>query len=541
MVRSFMEGRISFGAPKLYLVRAANRRHGISPRTETSTDAKRWSAATRQVAALVLLGLVARLVLAAVLGLGVDESYEVVLSRVPSLGYFDHPPLSFWIPALVAQLTGSEHRVLLRLPFIVLFAVTTILVYRLTARLYGERAGVRAALLLNVTPVFTGGWILPDGPLACAIAATAWCLTHVLLEPSPRAWRWWIGAGITTGVALLSKYHGVFLLAGVLLFIITRRESRSWVRRPEPYLATVIALALATPVLVWNAQHDFASIRFQAGRATTHGIQLASLMQNVAGQLGYLLPWIGVPLAWQLGRGLRAGPRDAPRWLLCCLAVGPIAVFTLVSLGGKPGLPHWPAPGYLLLFPLLGDAVSRYESRGPRERNIVARFITAAVAVFLLLVTIAASDVATGWVTRTAPRLFARGDPSLEAVDWGDLKPALSQRSLLNGGQQVVIATHWIDAAKIGYALGRSIPVLCFSDDPRGFQFAYPPRDFVGRDAIILVRIGRGAGPIDVAALYSDYFQSITPADTIPIRRAGRVEIALAVFRGHDLLRAYGR
>src|SRR5207237_6147615 len=126
----------------------------------------------------------------------------------------------------------------------------------------------------------------------------------------------------------------------------------------------------------------------------------------------------------------------------------PIAVFTLVSLGGKPGLPHWPAPGYLLLFPLLGDAVSRYESRGPRERNIVARFITAAVAVFLLLVTLAASDVATGWVTRTAPRLFARGDPSLAAVDWGGLKPALSQRSLVHGGPQGGIARHWVQAAK---------------------------------------------------------------------------------------------
>src|SRR5204863_9544833 len=101
-----------------------------------------------------------------------------------------------------------------------------------------------------------------------------------------------------------------------LLVLVSGRESRSWLRRPAPYLAIAIALVISPPVLIWNAQHDFASIRFQAGRATTYGLHLGALMQNVAGQLGYLLPWIGVPLLWQLVRGLRTVPRGGPRWLL---------------------------------------------------------------------------------------------------------------------------------------------------------------------------------------------------------------------------------
>lgn len=470
------------------------------------------------------------------LGLGTDESYEVVLSRVPSLGYFDHPPLSFWIPHFVATLTGSEHRVLLRLPFILIFAATTILMYRLTSRLYGARAGFVAALLLNLTPVFSvssGGWILPDGPLDCAILAAAVCLTHVLLGPSAHPWRWWLGAGVATGVALLSKYHGVFLPAATLLFIATHRESRPWLTRPAPYVATALGLAIATPMLLWNVNHSFASFRFQAGRATTHGLHLTPLAQNIGGQLGYLLPWIGVPLLWQLFRGLRTGPRDAPRWLLTCLAIGPIALFTLVSLGGNPGLPHWPAPGYLLLFPLLGDAVARYEARGTHERRRVWSAITVSGAVFVVLIAIAASDVRTGWIAQIEPRLFARGDPSLEAYDWSELRPQLAQRRLLSPGA-IVVSTHWIDGAKAGYALGRSTPILCLSDDPRGFQFSYPPRAFVGRDAIILVRVGRGAKPMDVVARYGQSFGSIVGVDTISMHRSGRVEIQLAVYRARD-------
>lgn len=486
---------------------------------------------------LVGIGIAARVVLAAVLGLGVDESYEVVMSRVVSLGYFDHPPLSFWIPALAARLTGSEHRVLLRVPFILLFAATTIALYRLTARLYGERAGFLAALSLNITPVFslsTGTWILPDGPLALAIVETTLCLTHVLLEHSRRPWQWWIAAGFAAGVAALSKYHAVFLFVGALAFIVTRADARHWLRSPGPYLAAVIALGLAMPVIVWNAQHDFASIRFQAGRAATHGIHFGALAQNVGGQLGYLTPWIGVPLLWQLIRGLGIGPRDAPRWLLCCLAVGPIAVFTLISLGGNPGLPHWPAPGYLLLFPLFGDAMARYESRGPRQRGIARRAIIAATTVFAVLVVIAASDVATGWAARAAPSLFVRGDPSLEAIDWSELRPELARRGLTARPGQIVAATHWIDAAKIGYALGPSVPVLCVCDDPRGFQFAYPLEDFVGRDAIVLVRFTRGGPPHGVVSGLSRSFRSIDPVDTVGIRRAGRVEIEIGVYRARQ-------
>jgi hypothetical protein len=485
---------------------------------------------------VIVVGIIARLVLAVVLGLGVDESYEVVMSRALSLGYFDHPPLSFWIPGMLARLAGSENRLLLRLPFILLFAGTTILMYRLTARTYGDRAGLVAALLLNVSPVFslsTGGWILPDGPLDFAILATTLCLTHAILEDTD-SWRWWIAAGGCAGVALLSKYHGAFLLLGTLLFLATRGESRAWLRRPEPYVAAVLAIALASPALIWNARHDFASVRFQAGRAASHGLHLDSLARNIGGQMGYLLPWLWLPLVVQLVRGVRLGPRDAPRWLLTCLAIGPIALFTLVSLGGNPGLPHWPAPGYLLLFPLVGAAVAGYEAKGSREERITRRLLLSATVAFFVLVVIAASDVATGWMTRLAPSLFRRGDPSLEAVDWRELKTELSARGELLPND-IIVTTHWIDGAKAGYALGPDHAVLCLGDDPRGFRFAYPPAAYAGRDALLLVRTGRDSKPIDIVSRYSRFFRSIEPLDMVAIRRAGQVEFGVAVFRGREL------
>ncbi len=496
--------------------------------------------ARHAVLLLVGVGIALRLVLAASIGLGVDESYEVVVSRGLSLSYFDHPPISFWIPGVLAKLTHTENRVLMRLPFILLFAGTTWLMYRLTARLWGERAGLYAALLLNVSLVFsvsTGGWVLPDGPLMFFMLAAALCLERVLLHESepPHATVWWLGAGALTGLALLSKYHGIFVAAGAFLFVATRPASRHWLRRSAPYVASVVAVAMFTPVLWWNAHHGWISFRFQGGRAAPSGLHLTSFLQSVGGQAGYVLPWIWVALVWLLVRGFAAGPRDAARWLVCCLAVGPIVVFTLPSLGGNPGLPHWEAPGYLFLFPLLGRAVDDALRGG---RGWVRGWLVFSVGSFLVLVVVAASHIATGWVSRAAPSLFRRGDPSLEALDWKELRPALAQRGLLPDSGRFVGAPSWIDAAKVAYALGPDVPTVCLCDRPHQFRFLYQQRTFLGKDAVIVEPTPRTGDP---TARFTPYFRSVAMVGSVTLHRMGHPALTLTLLLGHEFQRPLTR
>ena len=52
------------------------------------------------------------------------------------------------------HLFGSIAPLALRLPFILLFSVSTWLIYRLTSLLYTERAGLWAAIVLCISPVF---------------------------------------------------------------------------------------------------------------------------------------------------------------------------------------------------------------------------------------------------------------------------------------------------------------------------------------------------------------------------------------------------
>lgn len=118
--------------------------------------------------------MVLRVGLALTVGLGVDESYSLANARDLSLSYFDHPPLHLWIAHASGILLGYGR--LARLPFIVMFAGTTWMMFRSTERLFGSAAGVWAALALNLAGFFTvaaGEWILPDGPLMFCLAGSA--------------------------------------------------------------------------------------------------------------------------------------------------------------------------------------------------------------------------------------------------------------------------------------------------------------------------------------------------------------------------------
>jgi 4-amino-4-deoxy-L-arabinose transferase-like glycosyltransferase len=157
------------------------------------------------VAVLVLATFLLRLAFASALGLGVDESYMVAAGRKLQLSYFDHPPIAWWMAWAAAHLTGSESPVVVRLSFIALFAVTTVLIYRLTSDLFSREAGLWTTVALNLAPMFgisSASWVLPDGPLFAALLGAAVCLVAALRSDSRAAWGWWLGSGICAGLAL---------------------------------------------------------------------------------------------------------------------------------------------------------------------------------------------------------------------------------------------------------------------------------------------------------------------------------------------------
>jgi hypothetical protein len=496
--------------------------------------ARAASQAERRVLLIITGFVLIRLIAAACMGLGMDESYSTAVSRDLHLSYFDHPPMHQWLAHLGGEAFGYGRWT--RLPFIALFAGSSWLMFRLAARLFGEAAGVWAVLALNLSVFFSvaaGAWVLPDGPLIVCELAAALCLARLFFPrvgEGEQAWLWWPAVGLWLGLAALSKYQAATVGLGLGLFLLTTPKGRRHLRTPWPYLAAVLILVIASPVLVWNAQHQWISFTFQGARGAPRHLTPLGPLITILGQAALLLPWIAVPLVWAGYRAAKAGPAEPRSWL-CLMAAAPtIVLFTLLPLFGSKVLPHWPMPGWLMLFPVLGDALARSGRAWP------GRWAAISLGLLLLFWALALSDAATAWVRDAFPKAFPKTDPTYEAIDWAPLRGQLQRAGLLDKPGQFIVSVEWNEAGKIDQALGDIDPVLVFSPDPREYAFRQDSAGLIGHDALI---IGRGPTVAQEIAKIAPHFASLTPVAGFSVGRGGKAEIPLTVIKAHDLLTAY--
>jgi 4-amino-4-deoxy-L-arabinose transferase-like glycosyltransferase len=493
-----------------------------------SPDAAVW--------AIIFAFLVARLVLAATLGFTVDESYTIANARDLNLAYFDHPPLHYWILHAFMRFLGEGHAA--RLPFVILFAGSSWLLYLLSRRLFDAWAGVYAVLALNLSAFFTvsaGCLIVPDGPLIFFLLTAALAVANELfsVKAAPSPWRIWILAGVSVGFAALSKYQAILFGFSILLYPVSVPARRHVFLQPAPWVGAAIATVMFAPVLIWNAQHDWVSFKYQGGRGLTQGgLHIGNALVNAAGQTLYLSLWVFVPMAIAVWQALRAGRTQERSWYCLWLGLPTIAFFTVIPLWGDKGLPHWSMSGWLMLYPILGNYLSRAARQAwPR------RWAIASAVLFAAMLLIVVGHSVTGAGRLFLPAAFRFGDPTLEVVEWTPLRVELQSRGYLDRKDMFVIVPHWIDAGRIDQALGGALPVVVFGDtsEPKNFDFRYDPKLLVGRDALI---IGRKITPGTESSV-RQYFQFVKELPPFMFGRSGMQEIELRIMLAKKLLKPF--
>lgn len=487
---------------------------------------------------MVIVSTALRLVIAATTGLGVDESYAAAVALPFSWSYFDHPPLLFWLVGAMLEWSGGTHALVLRLPFVLCFTGTLWVIGRLGMQLFGDRAGVLGAVMLACTGVLgvtAGTWVLPDGPLLLGLSSAALLAAPALVpvrrdsqlprsDPTRDSWRV-AAAGFALGVAVLSKYHAALVALSVLVFLLTVPTARSALRLRGAPVALLFGALAALPVLWWNATHDWASFAFHGARSTTERAwSIAPFAESLAGQAAWLLPWVAPLAAAALYAAWRAGPRDPARWYCALLASGPILTFTLLTLTGARGLPHWQAPGWMFVMPLVGHGLDRALEAGRRWPLL---WLRTSIVATMSLALVAASHAATGWLGPLVPSLASPHDPALDALDWRPLADSLRTLALDDHG---IVARSWIQAGKLGVALGPRAMVECACDDPHHFAF----RPTVPRDVPRLViehaqPWRRGWQPASIAL--ADRLGPLDSLHTIQLTRGAQPAVSLVLYR----------
>jgi len=325
-----------------------------------------------------------RLIYSAQVELLPEEAYYWNYARHLDIGYLDHPPLVAWLIRVGTALFGdTEFGV--RVGALCCGAAVSIFVFRLTRNLFGAPSALLALALVQILPFFflSGILMTPDAPLTAAWAASLYFLERALIAGRSRAWLW---AGLSMGVGLLSKYTIGLLGVGTFGFMLLDPGSRRWFRRWEPYAAILIAAAVFAPVIIWNAQHDWASFAFQTSRRLAEPPRF-SLHKLIGAALVLLTPaglvTVVVVLFGRRPGSVLANGLERP-WRFLRIAVGvPLSVFAFFSLRHEVKL-DWTGAPWLAALPLMAFGLAEAGAKAGGRRWLRAAWPPTAIAMLLI-------------------------------------------------------------------------------------------------------------------------------------------------------------
>jgi putative flippase GtrA len=478
---------------------------------------------------VMVISLILRLLIGASTGAGFDEAYYYAYSIRPSLSYFDHPPLVGFLAGFFPYLLNHTSPFTIRLGAIILFTASGLFFYLFVRQNLDERSSFLAYVFFNLIPLFfllAGSVIIPDAGLVFFWILALFPFRKIFYGQD--SLNTWIVAGLTTGFAMLSKYHGILLGFSLLLVLIFYRPKLFLT--PKPYVYALFAFIPILPVIIWNIQHEFISFTFQGNRAIGDSISALYLLQALAGQLAYVTPMAFIPFAvviWQsIQRGF--GKKDKDQQFYFIFGSLHVLLFLVLSLF-TPILPHWTLPGYILLLVPFTNMI-----RSGLERLRWAR-ITFRVSILLVAILLMLAFSHTKWGV-LSKNMSSNVDVSLDLVGWESI-PGYLEEMGVDEEEYFLFSHKWFLCGEIELATRGKYPVKCFNkDDPRGYGIWNKESDMLGKDGLFICSDRYFHDPVQS---YRDYFQSVSPPDSVVIHRRGIPVKTLYFFRCNDLVKNY--
>lgn len=329
-----------------------------------------------------IIGLIlVRLACAALAPLAFDEALYWRWSQHLAGGYYDHPPLNPLLIRIGTTLFGDTPfgvrvmGVLLGLP-------ATWAVWRSATILFADaRVGATAALFFNLTLVMAVGSLLatPDSPV---VATTCFLLFSLVKVLQTGRGEWWLAVGAAFGLGMFAKYSTTFFAVSILVWVLWVPELRKWLFNPWPWAGALIALAIFSPVLIWNAQHGWASVLYQFNRLVVYEWSLNYLGELIGTQAGLATPPIFV-LGWMglIGFLTQKSEPPAAKALISAM-VWPITIYFIWHTFHARVEGNWPEPLYPAFVIAAAVAAHRLQWQGFAARLVAwSRRLAAPVGV----------------------------------------------------------------------------------------------------------------------------------------------------------------
>ena len=482
----------------------------------------RWKLVLLQLVFAYLLGLKLWFDLA-VSPMG-DESYYWMWGQHLSWSYFDHPPLDGWLQGLVAALFGWSNFSVRLLTWLSL-AGTLWIFWLWSKRLApDDREGWfwhSAVIYLTIPVIYVmTSFAFHDHLLLFFVVASAYCFHGFASdwEAGAKHWRKLYLAAALLGLAVLTKYNGVFLGLGYAVWVLVRPKLRPLLMTPQLWLAALLAVLIQAPVFYWNATEGFASFRFHLadrptanwgrprfGQVLDYLATMAILMSPVLFLSLFRIPFLKPTMP---GEGRAIGLASSI-YLTSTIAWAVIAAYVYVYF-------HWNIVAYAGLAPiayrLIGGRIPFLLHAGFGLVLITGAMLSYTVTPLSLL----------GYSDRGAAASYG----------WPELAARVAAQHETHPGS-FFGAARYTYAAQLGFQL-HDPDVAAFNPVPSQNDYWWDAAAHAGKDAIIV------ADRVFTISEAKKRFRSVEKLETMPVVRFGKTIWSFEIWLGKDFGHAPG-
>jgi len=306
-----------------------------------------------------------------------DEAYQWVWSKHLALSYYSKPPLIALTQWLGTALWGdTAFGVRFFSPLIA--AILGVMLLRFFAREVNARAGFFFVLIVTATPLLVvGSILLTVDPLAVLFWTAAMLSGWRAVQENSRLGPW-LWTGLWMGLGFLSKYTSPLQWMCWAVFFLVWPSARHHLRRPGPYLALLVNLLCTLPVVIWNWQHDWITVRHVASHggvgkvAQPFAKHLSWFFEFLGAELVLLNPWFFVAALIAMVGLWRMPRRDVRLVYFFSMGAPVFLLYALLSLSSRVH-PNWIAPSVL---PMLCVMVIYWERRLATKPGVLRLWLT---------------------------------------------------------------------------------------------------------------------------------------------------------------------
>ena len=295
-----------------------------------------------------------------------DEAQYWLWSRELAWGYYSKPPMVAWLIAASTEI-GGDAEAWIRAPAPLLHAVAALALFGAGTTLHDRWTGSWAAAVYSLMPgvQLSAGVMTTDAPLLMFLSLAVWA--YAVLFRSERDRMAAAGAfGAALGLAFLSKYAALYLLAGAALHALLAREGRRmWTLRSVAAAVAGFAVIVA-PNLAWNASHGFSTVAHTAENANwaeADRFNLGEAASFLGAQLGVFGPVPFLLLLVVPGLLLARGRLPREDVALLCLAAPPILIVAVQAFISRANA-NWAVAAYAPGSVLVAAWLVRWRARG---------------------------------------------------------------------------------------------------------------------------------------------------------------------------------